>query len=252
MADKEGGAIFFTLSPFSVTNTTFVDNKAQYGPISGSYPLRMKLSNSTLKDLNNSYFLNKSPTGTVLPIILEIEICDMFNQKINTINGGYIIVTLTENKEANFQNLEGTTVQKIKNGSVIFDHLILFSNPVNISLYLKFTCNAIDQNMLNFNLSFLQIQNYETISSGLNYLMILPVFIRSCLPGEIYDKNISVCSSCPVLSYSFDPEDTKCVECPINSDCFGGMNFSLHPGFWRSSIFSDNYHQCEPFQESCM
>ena len=252
MADKEGGAIFFTTSPFSATNTTFMDNKAQYGQISGSYPLRMKLSDSTLKTLNNLYFLNNTPTGIVLPMILEIEICDLLNQKINTINSGYISVTLTGNTEANFQNIEGATVQQIKNGSVIFDHLILFSDPVNITLYLKFTCNAIDQNMLNFNLSLLQMQYYETISSGLNYMMILPAYMRSCLPGEIYDKNISVCSSCPVLSYSLNPTDTKCTECPIVSDCFGGMNFSLHPGFWRSSIYSDNYHQCEPFQDSCM
>lgn len=212
----------------------------------------MKLSNSTLNSINNSYFLNNTPTGTVLPIILEVEICDMFKQKINTINSGYITVTLSENAKANFQNIEGTTVQKIKNGSVIFDHLILFSDPVNITLYLKFSCNSIDQNIFNFNLSLLNNENYETISFGFNYMMILPVYIRSCLPGEIYDKNISVCSSCPVLSYSFNPTDTKCNECPIDSDCFGGMNFSLHPGFWRSSIYSDNYHQCEPFQESCM
>ena len=192
------------------------------------------------------------PTGVLIPISLEIEVCDIYLQKITTLNDGYITENLLNNATFSaFQTIEGITIQKIRNGTSIIDHLIDFSNPVNITHFLKFSSQKIDENLFNLTDSLMQKGNYETLNKS-SYFMNLPIHLRDCLPGEIYDQNNSICSSCPVLSYSFNPFDEKCNECPIFSDCFGGMNLSLHSGCWRSNIYSELFLQCEPFPESCL
>jgi len=252
-ATLNGGAIFFNKLPFYQTNCSFLDNQAIYGLDNGSYPLRMKLSDATLKNLNDTYYLQNMPSGSVLPVSLEVEICDMYYQKIITSNDGFITINLLNGSTPSiYQDIEGTTVQKVQNGSAIFDHFLLFSDPVNITFYLKFSTALIDENVVNINISMLNLETYEYFIGNSNYMMMIPIHIRACVPGEIYDTNISACSPCPVLSYSFDPSDIKCTECPVISDCFGGMNLSLHPGYWRSGIYSDIFHVCEPYGDSCL
>ena len=222
IASLNGGAIFFSQLPFDQVNCSYINNQALYGKLNGSYPLRLKLSESTLKNLNYSYFLSDMPTGVLFPISLEVEVCDMYFQKITTLNDGYITVNILANENfSGFQNIEGITVQKISNGTAIFDHLLIFSNPVNITNFLKFSSPKIDENIFDLTLTLLQKENYEIL-------------------------NI------PVLSYSFNPLNEKCLECPIISDCFGGMNLSLHPGYWRSNIYSELFLECEPFPDSCL
>ena len=249
---NQGGAIFFTKLPFYQNNCKFRNNQANYGIINGSYPFRLKLSDTTLNQTNYTYFLSDMPTGVLIPITLQIEVCDMYLQKINTLNEGYITVNLLPDENfSGFQTIEGITVQKIINGTAIFDHLMFFSNPVNITHFLKFSSPIIDDSIFDLTSRLMVMEKYEILNKS-SYIMKLPIHLRECVPGEIYDLNNSICSICPVLSYSFNPLTEKCKECPLISDCFGGMNLSLHPGYWRSSIYSDLFVECEPFPESCL
>ena len=229
-------------------------NSALYGSINASYPLRLKLSKATLSLLNDSNSLMNMPTGILLPIDIEIEICDIYNQKITVLNDGFIslgLIQLNNTNDINYQNIKGTLAIKIKNGSVIFNEIIIFSNPTDITLGLAFSSPLINQNLYKNQFNNINFTSYEYILDN-TYYFVLPTHIRNCIPGEIYDDSISSCSKCPTNTFSLSTNDFKCRDCYKYADCYGGMNLSLHIGYWRSSIYSDDIFPCEPYSDSCL
>ena len=80
-----GGAIQFSNSPFLQKNCKFLQNKALYGENNGSYPLILRFSQKTINITKNSSKIQNVPTGRLLEFPIEIEICDIYNQKINTL-----------------------------------------------------------------------------------------------------------------------------------------------------------------------
>lgn len=123
--------------PFLCNNCKFIRNKALYGENNGSYPLILKFSQNTLNYTQNESKIQNFPTGKTLDFPLEIEVCDKYNHKLNTLDDGFIFVNMriiSENTTDVYMRLEGSSSQKIKNGSVFFENLIVFAKPLSVRL----------------------------------------------------------------------------------------------------------------------
>lgn len=252
---KQGSCLFFELFPSYFENCTFYHNNASYGIKNGSYPYRLRLSQSTIDKANGS-FLRNMPTGVFLPVSIEIEICDLFYQRISTLEQGFLGIKLLDlnnltQQKTNYSSVQGNLFAKISHGIATFEQITFFSNPTNITLGLAFFTPLINQNFGKFDYNNIILSENEYIIMN-SYFYVLPIQIRDCVPGEIYDFTIHSCSICPVNTFSLNKSDKKCSECYLSADCFGGNNVSLHPGFWRSGISSSIIHSCTPYPDSCL
>ena len=248
-----GAVLYFEIFPSNFENCSFLNNSASYGITNGSYPYRLRIA-ETMQHITNGSLKN-IPTGVYFPITIEIDICDIFNQKISILNDGFVLVKLVNlnitNQEVLYQNVKGNLDIKISNGSANFDQISLFSNPTNVTLGLAFSSTSINQNFGKVDYNTIKLSSNEYILDA-SYYFIIPTEIRPCIPGEIYDQSINSCSQCPTNTFSLNIEDLKCTGCYLTADCFGGMNLSLHPGYWRSGLFSPYVHNCQPYPESCL
>lgn len=252
-ANSSGAVFSYDYSPITYSECIFLNNTANYGSISGSYPLKLKFSNSTQKELHSNALQNMS-TGTPISLNLEVEICDIDNQKINILNNGFIVVQLINidsSDEIIYQNIKGRLEAAISNGSAIFNQLIIFAKPLNANLTLAFSSPLINQNLGKIEYNLINNSSNEYIIEK-SYYFTIPTTLRQCIPGEIYDEKISSCATCPSNTYSLNPKDYKCNECPLSADCYGGMNLSLHRGYWRSGLYSSIILKCEPYLDSCL
>ena len=87
--------------------------------------------------------------------------------------------------------------------------------------------------------------------------------LRNCFIGEINSSsnanisknspNASICTLCPLNTYSVNISDISCTTCDFEdgADCMGGSDIEVMPGFWRSSEVSTSIVTC-PFPEACM
>ena len=76
--------------------------------------------------------------------------------------------------------------------------------------------------------------------------------VLTCQIGEIFDKNLIVCTKCPAGKYSFDLKSDSCESCPTEAKLCSGSNVILQAGYWKSDFFSTNIYTCEPISESCL
>ena len=81
-------------------------------------------------------------------------------------------------------------------------------------------------------------------SSSPSYLFILPSSLLPCPSGSLYISSTNLCSSCPPSSYSFNPFQKKCEECPKHTDCPGANKVVTHKNFWRKDQLSARVYAC--------
>lgn len=76
--------------------------------------------------------------------------------------------------------------------------------------------------------------------------------VRQCLPGEL--NQTDSCLLCEKDTYSLNPNDTKCLECPPGATCQGGSIIYVEPGYWRTPINDDNLTlvNCNDSQTRCL
>eukprot|EP00347_Sterkiella_histriomuscorum_P016984 403351103 len=107
------------------------------------------------------------------------------------------------------------------------------------------------------------VHNQRLNNDSLTTIQIVPVTAGSSISGEttrqvqngiatfygLYfsaapgSRNIE-CLVCDQGSFSFELEATGCNDCLKNTQCFGSYKLSVDPGFWRSSFFSTQIHEC--------
>ena len=93
--------------------------------------------------------------------------------------------------------------------------------------------------------STLSLDNYANVSFTLR------AQLRPCQIGEVNSTSKSVCIRCEPNTYSFNPLESICHECPDGFNCFsGGSDIQLKQGFWRVSNTSNRALQCTP-KELC-
>lgn len=83
----------------------------------------------------------------------------------------------------------------------------------------------------------------------------LYLYIRNCLPGELYQNDES-CYKCKFGTYALHEANKKdyskkCLSCPSNAYCDGGNNLSPLYGYWRINNKSSLIQKC-PTEEGCL
>jgi len=74
------------------------------------------------------------------------------------------------------------------------------------------------------------------------------VHVRPCLAGEVQQPDQS-CFQCEAMTYSFEPSESSCLQCPEGAVCHGGNQVYPLPGYWRSSNVSSTFYACS---QSCL
>jgi hypothetical protein len=69
------------------------------------------------------------------------------------------------------------------------------------------------------------------------------VHIRGCHVGEVTDKEGDVCEPCGGGTFSLNPANHTCDNCPADATCPGGSVIVPMEGFWHSSNFSPQIHR---------
>lgn len=83
-------------------------------------------------------------------------------------------------------------------------------------------------------------------SASSNVSFAFKVILRDCLVGEVNSTSKGVCVKCDPDTYSFNPSERVCCECPNGFSCPGGSQLNLKPGFWRQNASSIRAVECRP------
>ena len=201
----QGGGLFIDSSNFSFTNISTNNNTAAYGNDVAGTPALLA------EDPSNNYLLvSGNPISNI-----SIFITDRFNQVISVDNSSYI--TLIPN--SNLTYIQGSPKIIANQGVYQIQELKIFSppgSPVNLTL----------------------ISSYDSQIS-----LVLPLFFRDCVQGEIKVQNNS-CNACENSTYSLNINDPYCNPCPPTAVCFGTDQIYPAAGFWRDPSYPDSFYAC--------
>ena len=271
----EGGVIKITGMIVNSMNCTYINNRSPYGNIIASYPVKIALD--PMNNLTNisykspiNYLVDDQVTGSPLTIQLYFNVLDYYDQIVTTLVNEIAQITLNEYnksmvsvKDYSFVGKESSIIQI---GLFSYDNVTLYSDPPDSIITLTFTTDTIITNYLTeknntdlMNLSIIQQEIRPDLSLNIGdinitnaYYYLIDIKLRNCVAGEIYNKVSKSCSVCSYKTYSYDPNDTSCIDCPMNTVCLGGKNLMLNPGYWRSFNESIDIHGCSPFPDSCL
>ena len=221
-ATQAGGAIKYNFYRPILSNNTFENNTAQYGPIIGSYPIKIKMKESTSDQITfDNVVSGISENITILCALYDhddqITSLDNISQLelrsivSNTKVTGYILVKVTE-------------------GVGKFEDIIFYGTPGSYNV--KFSLNSKSLNM-----------NILRKQYGSNYsLKDVIVNFRYWKPGEIITGNYW--TQCSEGSYSFIWNSTVWEPWLSNAFWLGMEKVSLDSGYWRNTGNSTMIIEC--------
>lgn len=231
--DSAGGAISLHASVATISNCNFTSNYAINGGVifwSSSFP---KLLHNVLTDnralfgpftasvIHHLTLFNTSTltviSGQIFTTNLVVGLLDKQNQVV--ISDSRAIVQLVGT------SLSGSTYARAFNGLLLFTNFQITGLPgstVNLSVLVE-----------------------SAVS------LTIPVYLRFCIGGEIWLKDLKTCMVCPILTFSSSPNSTECSKCPSNGSCPGDGRLYPTSGFWRPSESYDGLIQC-PNSDSCL
>ncbi|GMH37970.1 hypothetical protein BSKO_05854 [Bryopsis sp. KO-2023] len=144
---------------------------------------------------------------------IQLRVIDAFNQ---TVTGGVpeneIDVTLSTPTDA----IRGQQIYKARNGIVNVNSTDVLGEHVEHSL---------------------------TFSAGQLASVNTTFVIRDCVAGESEGEVFKECRVCEIDKYSFLP-GKGCQECESNAICSGGAALVPRPGFWHSTPYAPQFHEC--------
>jgi hypothetical protein len=82
----------------------------------------------------------------------------------------------------------------------------------------------------------------------------LPVFptpgSAQCAEGSVPNADITVCTQCPLNTFSWNPSNFSCDPCPASANCRGASVVVPQTNFWHSGPRSVQMHKC-PIKDAC-
>lgn len=114
--------------------------------------------------------------------------------------------------------VSGQLVATAKSGIVEFDSLIVTAHPAFYTLIFSAEQDIVES-------------YFGTLS------------IRHCYIGEHNITEGKICSACQPGFYGFDPA-IPCQACKIQANCSGGASLVPKNGYWHSTPFSPQFHEC--------
>mgnify|MGYP000874438976 FL=1 len=257
-----GGAIYSYGANLTVKNTRFTENLAL---IQGAavYYEEPKSNFSDLLGNNNTFEGNAdfdaiNRTASSPPIGLKVEF-DPQNIAANKLvlkqtSSGYFIGNATSES---LQNLMVTTYLYTASGDIIPDPSreiavsVTANNNRGSSMYTSQAgCTYQKCVLTNITLDlsgptgFNVTVNVSYLSNLYNLSTSFIMSLRPCVPGEIYVSSFEICQVCPAGKYSFNPQDSNCQMCKPGTNCLGGSEIELYPGYWRESTQSEVIYSC--------
>ena len=118
------------------------------------------------------------------------------------------------------QLIVGSVVLPMEEGNCTFQSIRSFVPPEKYKLTLEFDEDAI-----------------EDIG--------ITVIVRECSVGEIVAPGTGICQECSNTTYSFDPLEDVCQQCPENGNCETRV-IMPDDGYWHDTPCSDRLHRCLP------
>ncbi|TNV87343.1 hypothetical protein FGO68_gene12842 [Halteria grandinella] len=249
---KEGGALKWNFYEPILTNVTFLNNTAKYyGSDIASVPAKLIAHNNILEGdrrsiqlEDDSISINSSSGGE---IDLSFAIADKYGQVVKSNNQSklyiqQVIITLIiyyrivkdSKATSKFTPLvESETKFLASEGLFEIKKLIFVAEP-NSSRELNFSTDAIN----------LDIPSNSALQN--TSIQLITINVRSCIAGEEMLSN-GKCRQCQTGTYLLNvpTEPTQCLPCPSNKAyCNKGTQIYPLPGYWRSSIYSENFIEC--------
>lgn len=213
---QEGGAIHWTIMRPTYSAIQTSNNTALYGSFEASLPTHMSLIAT-----NQSVIYGVAGVNVIQPIL--IGFFDAIEQLVMT--------DTSSTAELKSDQIIGTTSLVAKQGVSNFSSIILQAIPGR-TVPIQVQSTSINHT---FPKSPEAIYSFKYVT-------------RLCVPGEVTTP--VGCYLCPKNTFSVDPSDTECKECPGYAFCPGGMALVLDPGYWRESDLSSEVFKC-PIVKAC-
>ena len=188
-AIRQGGAIYYDYARPRIERIEYLNNSAEYGPEIASYPVKIKLVNSTEDDV----YLRNVGSGIPYDQRLQFGLYD-FDGQIMILDNSDQIVILPEDTQAS--SISGTNLGLLSQGVASFDNLIFVSTPGSTDILYRATSKVIDNDIV-------EIVFGQTISDNN-----INVDFRFCRPGEIITSS-NQCQECSAGTYSLNWNSTQ-------------------------------------------
>ena len=188
-AIRQGGAIYYDYARPRIERIEHLNNSAEYGPEIASYPVKIKLVNSTEDDV----YLRNVGSGILYNQILNFGLYDFDGQIMVLDNSNQIFISAIDTQVS---SISGTNVGLLKYGVANFDSLIFVSTPGSTNILYRATSKIIDTG---------KIQNVFGQSISDNNIF---VNFRYCKPGEIVTSS-NHCQECSAGTYSLNWNSTQ-------------------------------------------
>ena len=166
----------------SFRNNLYQNNSALYGVNIASYPVKIKLVNSTQDEVH----LNNVGSGITYPQTLNLGLYD-YDDQIMVLDSTEQISILSVDQQTS--DASGVNVGLLNQGSTSFGSIAFISSPGSVNVEFRATSKAIDDD---------KIHNVFTNSVSNNTIN---VNFRFCRPGEIVTNNTQ-CQECSTGTYS--------------------------------------------------
>ena len=274
----KGGCFFIGLmnsnSNFdSVINNSFINNRANIGGLIfiegipyfnlNNFSLHNIIS---LNQLNSEYIYYGEIIASSVKYLrfIEFDSKEKFLWVKNVLPGKFYFQCLANIfpfdyfENFAFNNDENILSNIIDDGfsntSQITD-LIEKNNLIEIHGYLCLTGSLSISSLSEINQNFTHIFHYEEFLQDYYYgdkSLTLNFTFTSCSLGQRLTDSLA-CEDCPRFLFSFNSVFEKTTTCQVCEpsypfNCFGGLNITTKPGYWRSSKISTNFLSCPVFQ----
>ncbi|CAI2360244.1 unnamed protein product [Moneuplotes crassus] len=223
-ASEQGGAINYNYRNPTITNCTFTDNSAQYGPDIASYSVKIRIT----QDIHSDMSLKDVGSGIGLDYPIKLSLLDFDNQTMIMDNAGQISIFAVDTQSSAVR--ETNTVQ-LKNGVSEFDDIQFVSKIGSENVKYRAVSKAIDNNKVD------EVFGDSLLSNQIS------VDFRFCKPGEHIDSQ-NICAECSAGTYSLKWNSTFCNKCLDNAFCPGKEKIQLYPGYWRNTRNSTEIKEC--------
>jgi len=206
-ADSGGGALSYEeVEPNGMANNSYSNNSALYGSSFASPPAYIVATSQGLMD-ESGYALNP----------IHVEIRDVYDQIVEGQNDGEVFVISLDDEA----KVSSQVKAYFRSGVAVFDELVVEKFP-NTSANLSFSTSLVE----------------ETTE--------IEVHFKTCGVGEVLPVGTGTCIYCSFGTFSVNPSDTYCHECPVGAVCYGGSSVEGLAGYWRfpnsTGVCTSNIH----------
>ena len=223
-AMSQGGALYYDYVRPSLDKVEYVTNLAPYGSNIASYPVKVKLVNSSEDDVR----ISNVGSGITYQQTLTFGLYDFDEQIMVLDNSDQLTISAIDTQVS---SISGTNVGLLNHGVTSFDTLQFISTPGSTNVHYQITSKTIDSD---------KIENVFGQSISDNNIF---VDFRFCQPGEFITSS-DQCEVCSAGTYSFVWNSTQCESCLDDAVCNGGANIEVSSEYWRMTANSTKIVQC--------